>query len=54
MAMQIQIVNSAVLTNTQLRAADCLLDGEVNANDTLAMLSYIVGTYTSLPIYPSK
>lgn len=48
------LVDSAILTDVQLRSADCLFDEEVNAADTLAMLSYIVGTYTSLPIYPNK
>ncbi len=44
------LVKSATLTDIQLKAADCLLDKQVNSSDTLAILKLIVGTCDSLPV----
>ncbi|MDY3258063.1 MAG: glycoside hydrolase family 44 protein [Ruminococcus callidus] len=44
------LVNSATLSDLQLKAADALYDSKVDSTDTLAILKLIVGTYDSLPV----
>lgn len=45
------LVDSVVLSDSQLKSADCLADGKVDSGDSLAILKKIVGTYSQLPIY---
>ncbi len=46
------LINCAALTDTQLESADCLLDGRINASDTVAIMTKLVGNCDSLPIKP--
>ena len=44
------LVKSASLTDTQKANADCQFDSVLTSDDTLAILKYIVGTVSTLPI----
>ena len=46
------LINCAALTDTQLESADCLLDGRINASDTVAIMTKLVGNCDLLPIKP--
>ena len=46
------LINCAALSEVQIKSADCLLDGRINASDTIAIMSLLVHNCNSLPIKP--